>query len=172
MNKLLLTFLILLAANVCYFGSLIYAGFRYEQDISSNWLLAEKASTIEAKSEYIDAFLKTLNSNKFESNNAIFLKTPNNSFENNVKAIDTLRNRLDQIKQMDIKSFEYQTAIQQITAQEQGEAGQTLSVIKGCWYLENHVLLWDWIATLMVAIIVIADMVFIVFLCSYLGMSI
>lgn len=43
---------------------------------------------------------------------------------------------------MDANSFQYNTAIQQITQQEQGEAIDMLSVFQGCWYKENYILLW------------------------------
>lgn len=46
---------------------------------------------------------------------------------------------------MDANFFQYNTAIQQITQQEQGEAIDMLSVFQGCWYKENYILLWDWI---------------------------
>lgn len=46
---------------------------------------------------------------------------------------------------MKVTSFEYQTAMQQITGQEQGEANEMLSVFKGVWYKENFILLWNWI---------------------------
>ena len=47
---------------------------------------------------------------------------------------------------MNVASFEYQTAIQQITAQEQGEAQAMLEVFSGIWWKNNYIFLWDWIA--------------------------
>jgi len=44
---------------------------------------------------------------------------------------------------MDINSFAYQTAIKQITEQEQGEADKMLAVLEGCWLKVNHYWLWN-----------------------------
>ena len=49
---------------------------------------------------------------------------------------------------MNVASFEYQTAIQQITAQEQGEAQAMLEVFSGIWWKNNYIFLWEWVAVL------------------------
>lgn len=125
----------------------IFANYDYENKYISYWNLADKSSTIQAKYEYINQFVNNIekNSEKFASNNAIFLKTPDNSFKSNLDALVTLRNRLKEIQSIDINSFAYQTAIQQITSQEQGEAHRLIGVIKGCYFLESYPSLWDWI---------------------------
>ena len=136
--------------------SLVYAGFigfayvysnwQFENTILSNWNLADKSSTIVEKSRYVTAFVEVLDKSGLQGkHNAVFLKTPDNSFDNNVEAIRSLQKRLEEIDEMDVKSFEYQTAIQQITQQEQGEAGRILSVIRGVWMKENCILIWDWV---------------------------
>jgi hypothetical protein len=94
--------------------------------------------------------VNAINSNRldFANYNACFLQTPDNSFDKNLEALVTLRERLNQIKTMDPKTFEYQTAIQQITAQEQGEAHEMLGVIYGCYERENYPMIWEWIGAL------------------------
>jgi hypothetical protein len=87
--------------------------------------------------------------------NAIFLKTPDNSFDNNFEALVTLEKRLEKIKDMNESSFEYQTAIQQITAQEQGEANKMLSILKGTYFKINAFILWNWIGWINILIIVL-----------------
>lgn len=124
----------------------VVCNYKYEQTISSDWTLAEKASTIKQKSDYIDKFIVDLqNSNLSGKYDAIWLQTPNNSFDKNFEAIKSLQSRLHDIQNMDITSFPYQSAIQQITAQEQGEARDMLSVFKGVWIKDNYFILWDWI---------------------------
>lgn len=56
--------------------------------------------------------------------------------------------RLREIQGMDVNSFEYQTALQQITQQEQGEASAMLEQIKGAWVLGHYWYLWDWYGVL------------------------
>lgn len=123
----------------------VLADYEYTNNIGSYWNLAEKASTLEAKSEYLDKFAAAIEAEHLSGNNAVFLRTPDNSVEQNLAVLRTLQTRMKEIKGMDVTSFAYQQAIQQITAQEQGEAQNLLSVIEGSWYLKNHLFLWDWI---------------------------
>lgn len=120
--------------------------YQIEKNIFSYWNIADKASTIEKKSEYIDKFVEAIEKQNFEGKyNALVLTTPDNGYEYNFIALKSFQDRLRQIENMDIKSFEYQTAIQQITSQEQGEAAPMLKVFQGLWWKENHIMLWNWI---------------------------
>jgi hypothetical protein len=55
-----------------------------------------------------------------------------------LEAVKTLAERLDQIKKLDPNSFEYNTAIQQITGQEQGEAEVITQNIYFSYVLKNY----------------------------------
>ena len=125
---------------------IIMAKYRFERDYLSKWELADKSSTIEAKAIYIGQFVGAIESNvtDFSEYNVLYLKTANNSFAQNLAALKTLNVRLQEIMKMDIKSFEYQTAIQQITQQEQGEAQGLLDTIYGCWVKEKYPVAWEW----------------------------
>ena len=130
-------------------GCRIYGDYQYEKNIASSWKLADKASTIEQKSKYVDKFVTALEESGLEGlHDAVFLTTPDNSFDKNLEALKSLQARLHEIKTMDVTSFEYQTAIQQITAQEQGEALRMLAVFEQVWWKENYFFLWSWIAGL------------------------
>lgn len=125
----------------------IMGSYQYENEIKSYWELADKSSTVIKKAENIDKFVEALENSGLKGKyNAVFLTTPNNSFDLNFEALKTLQQRLHEIKDMDVTSFEYQIAIQQITGQEQGEANEMISVFKGIWWKENHFLLWNWVA--------------------------
>ncbi len=104
--------------------------YTFEKDYTQYWNLADKSSTIQAKQQYVTKFVEALETNKkrFAAHDAIFMKTPDNSFEQNLIALKTLSQRLEEIQDMNPSSFEYNTAIQQITQQEQGEAHKMLSV--------------------------------------------
>jgi len=128
--------------------------YQYEKTIQSYWSLADKASTIPQKEEYISKFVVALEESNLRGKyNEIFLKTPDNSFDLNLDALKTLQQRLKEIETMDVTSFEYQTAMQQITGQEQGEAENMLMVFSGVWWKENHILLWDWILAINIIIV-------------------
>ncbi len=130
-------------------GSYVLADNQYKNEIYNYWSLADKASTIDVKSQYIDKFVEALDNSGLKGKyNAIYLKNPDNSFDKNLEMLKTLQTRLYEIKTMNVSSFEYQQAISQITAQEQGEAKNMLDVFEGTWYLENHTWLWDWIGFL------------------------
>lgn len=133
-----------------------YLSYVYERDFLCFWSLADKASTIPAKKQHIENFYNALNhAEKFASHNAVFLKTDDNSFAKNLAALKTFKDRLTEIETMSPSSFEYNTAIQQITAQEQGEASAMMDVFKGCWYLQNHMFYWGWISTIFYSILIV-----------------
>jgi hypothetical protein len=121
-----------------------YADYQYELGYYSYWSLADKASTLEQKTEYIDQFETALeNSGLQGTHDALFLDTPDNGFDNNLAALKSLQRRLHETAKMDVNSFAYQQAISQITSQEQGEAKEMLAVFNGCWYKVHHYYLWN-----------------------------
>lgn len=127
------------------------ATYRWERDIGSYWTLADKQSTIAAKAVYIEKFVVAIEKEKITGYNAVIFKTPDNDVSKNVEALKTLRDRLNEIKNLNPESFAYQTAIQQITAQEQGEAQGMISQIQGCWLLHNgYWYVWNWIGGILI----------------------
>lgn len=118
------------------------ANYKFQSDYLSDWILADKSSTLEAKSEYIDKFVENLQigeqSGDFSSHGAFFLKNDSNSFSENLKALKTLQSRLHEVKSMDPSNFEYNNAIQQITAQEQGEASEMIDVFSESYAIKNY----------------------------------
>jgi hypothetical protein len=145
MRYIIGTFLLLstLAFGVGMIWKGIYADYEWNNTAKSYWNLADKASTIQAKADYIDKFLSALKGAELADNNALIYKTADNNCANNVQAVSTLRDRLNEVRTMKVDSFEYQQAIQQITAQEQGEASALLDELNGCWMKANHYYLWN-----------------------------
>ena len=135
----------------------IVGHYQYEKQFGAYWSLSEKASTIPQKSEYLDRYINALEQSGMAGKyNAIWLITPDNSFDYNMLALKSLQLRLHDIKNMDVSSFQYQTAIQQITAQEQGEAMHMNEVFAGIWWMDNHFLLWDWVLIInLIALVVL-----------------
>lgn len=140
-----------LLTAVIVIRQVIHSSYEYENSIYSFWSLADKSSTIPAKSQYIDQFVLALDQQGFAGRyDATIYPTPDNSFDANFTALKTLQSRLHEISTMNPASFEYQTAIQQITAQEQGEAKPMLDTFEGVWYLEHYPLLWNWHGVLLI----------------------
>ena len=129
-------FLIFIGASLILtlLGVGIYGDYTYKKNISSYWDLADKSSTIAEKATHIDCFVEALSKdNLYGEYNALIFKTPNNSFDGNFDALKSLQKRLYEIKDMNVSSFEYQTAIQQITEQEQGGAEEMIGTLRGVW---------------------------------------
>jgi hypothetical protein len=148
---------VLFVLTVVMIRGRIVADWEYESTISAPWLLADKASTIPQKTKYIDQFVANLEGLHLnDEHSAIFLTTPNNSFGENLAQLKTLRVRLHEIEKMDVTSFQYQTAMQQITAQEQGEAKNMLSVFEGTWIKAHFWYVWNWIGGVIVVLLSLA----------------
>ena len=162
---------VIVVLTVLFIGSAVVASWRYENTISAPWELADKASTIPQKAKLIDRFVANLKASGLQGQyNAVWLKTPNNSFDANLEQLETLQVRLHEIEKMDVTSFQYQTAIQQITAQEQGEAKNMLSIFEGTWYKAHYLCLWDWVCAILVVLLVVAGIAdLIVFGIAYKG---
>jgi hypothetical protein len=138
----------------------IVGRYQFNSTIGSYWHLADKASTIPQKSTYLDKFVTALEASGLQGNHdAIILCTPNNSFDENIKALKSLQLRLHEIQGMDVTSFSYQTAIQQITAQEQGEATAMLSVFYGIWWKTHHFFLWNWVCLINIILLAVIGFV-------------
>lgn len=142
--KSIITILLVVFAGL-WIKAEVTAGYEYSNTIGSYWDLSDKASTLQQKSTYLDKYVAALEQpGAFAPFDATIFQTPDNSFEQNMVALKSLQGRMHQIQGMDEQSFAYQTAIQQITAQEQGEAHLLTGTLEGCWYLQNHYFLWGW----------------------------
>jgi len=153
---IIITFISLFMLGLDTYNGII-SNYKYEKEYSSYWDLADKASTIPKKLEGIDKFVTNLENSGLQGKyNALYLQTANNSFDKNFEAIKSLQLRLHEIAGMDITSFQYNTAIEQITKQEQGEeAKETLQVFRGIWGKEYYFWLWDWIGLIQVLFFII-----------------
>ena len=137
--------IIILIADVifCSIRVINHARFaaQYKKEVRWYWDLAEKASDIKTKSQYIDKFVYVLDRADLNGvNRVLFFPTPETDFTVNFIALKSLQKRLHDIQNMDENSFAYQTAMQQITEQEQGQADDMLWVFRGCWYRHYHFL--------------------------------
>jgi len=119
--------------------SKVMAEYTFTNQYSNYWNLADKSSTLKAKKDYIDKYVQALETGykekRFANHDAVWLKTPDNEFASNLAALKTLADRLGEIQNMDPSSFQYNTAIEQITKQEQGEARAMSEVLYGCYAL-------------------------------------
>jgi len=133
----------------------VMVNYEFENKYLQYWQLSDKSSTIQAKQQYISQFVTALetgyDNHDFSKHDAVWLTTPNNGFDQNLQAVKSLQHRLTEIQDMDPTSFQYNTAIEQITKQEQGEAGKMIGVFKGCYTLKSHPMVWAWIGGILAA---------------------
>lgn len=138
----------------------LQAEMEWNQKAGQYWTLADRASTLEAKRVNIDKFVNAIDGLGLKgTHNTIFFEQELNSFDANFTALKTLQVRLREMQGMDQNSMAYQQAIQQITAQEQGDAEEMIANIYGSWMRQEHGFLfgavvgWIWVAVV-IAIIV------------------
>ena len=136
-----LTALVLIAVYVV--GNLRVAA-QYENQLGGYWTLSVRASSLPLKLQYLNQFVAAVDSAHLSGHNAVLFPTVQNDVGQNIGTLKSLQQRLNEIQTMDVMSFQYQQAIAQITAQEQGEAEAMLSDIAGTWCLEYHPWLWAW----------------------------
>lgn len=144
MNRLGLVFAFIAMFSWHIFAE-VWTDYDYSNHVESYWDLGVKASTLQQKTIYLDQYVAALEASGLQgSHDALIFDTPDNSFDQNMVALKSLQGRMHQIQGMDEQSFAYQTAMQQIVGQEQGEAGHLTATFQGCWYLRNHFLLYGW----------------------------
>src|SRR5208283_4301723 len=138
---------LILSIVLCIFwiGHEVLVSYEYDNNVGSYWELGVKASTLQQKTVCLDKYVAALEAQGLAgSYDAVFLQTPDNSYDQNMVALKSLQGRMHEIQGMDEQSFAYQTAMAQITAQEQGQAANLTETFSGCWYLRNHAELWNW----------------------------
>jgi hypothetical protein len=145
---------------VVFIRANVLADFEYSNQFESYWNLSVKASTLQQKSSYLDQYVQALESTRMAEYDALYLKTPNNNVQQNFVALKSLQNRMHEIIGMDPSSFQYQQAIQQITAQEQDDAKEMLGVFEGAWYLEHHFYLWSWVGLIYGFALIVLGIIF------------
>lgn len=129
---------------------------KYNTNFDANWELSKSAATIEQKSIYIDKFVQAIENGGFDGKfDAIFNPNDNNSYEQNLIALKTLQQRLHELKSLPMTSFDYNTALQQITEQQCKMSNNIIYTFSGIWYKEHYILLWNWICLVGVCIFII-----------------
>ncbi len=146
----------------------IATNYTYTRDIENEWVLADRSSTIEAKTVHMDKFIAALEASGLQGEyNAVFLTKPENSFDANMEALKSLQVRLHEIAGMDPNSFQYNTALHQITEQEQGQASGMIDTFESIYWKEHATWLWGWIGVICVMLPIVVGFFAVVALEDY-----
>jgi hypothetical protein len=136
-------------------------GYNYRQQVSGYLMLADDASTAKLKLEYIEQYKDAVHKHVYGKNARYIWKTPQTNINYQKNVLDSLVDRVKQTSLLDEKSFEYQTAMNQITGQEfEGAMSSTNSLFYDAYkrqrgwsyYLRaNGAWWWIWCLVLCVA---------------------
>ena len=157
---LLMVASILLCAGALIHGG-IYASYSYDVRMGQYIRLADDSSTAESKLEYLKKFEEVVSSNIFRNEARYVFKKERLTRDKQLKVLSTLQTRLQDAVEMDPLSFEYQTAMQQITGQEFDHAlGEINDIISSCWLRQSGFAVFClWIAWLLCLILFIIGLV-------------
>ena len=145
-----LSVLIVGASLAC---GLIYALYSYNVNVSQYVQLADDASTATQKLVYLQKYEEAIHKH-IARNDARFIFTRERwTRDKQLEILATLQTRLQEAAAMNPLSFEYQTAINQITGQEFDHALQDINkIIEDCWFRQSGLAifcLWfQWILTI------------------------
>ncbi len=116
----------------------IYSLYLYDVEIGQNVSLADDASTAVKKLEYLEKFSVAVRA-KITRNQARFIfKRERLTRDKQLEILETLQTRLREAVSMDPTSFEYQTAMGQITGQEFDHAlGEINGIMSSCWLRQS-----------------------------------
>lgn len=122
--SLILVLLTAIGANGIYQG--VVWSYEYDKQVGDYFELSDRASDVQIKAQYFNKYVDALERNGLtQGQSSIFFQRPTSDLANNYQVAKSLQSRLDNITKMNPKSFEYQTAMQQITLQEY------------CWFPSN-----------------------------------
>lgn len=111
---LFLGFLILIATPFS-----IYSGYKWNQEVESYFILSEKSSSIEKKTEYLNKYVSILKERGLDSGESVlFFKKPTTDLKNQFEVLTSLQDRMISLNKLDKNSLEYQQALKQITDSE------------------------------------------------------
>jgi hypothetical protein len=170
MTKTIGAVLILISVIISgfYIFDCVKANYEWNNQYLSYWTLSDKASSIQQKSAYLDQFVSALQASGLQgTQDSIFFPTPDNSFNQNFVALQSLQSRLHDVQTMDPNSFQYNTAIEQITAQEQDGGSAMIQNFSDDWYKVHHYFLWNGWAVL--GIVVGIVLMFVVGVCMLIA---
>lgn len=121
----------------------LYLDYYYEVGIGQYIRLADDASTAEKKLEYLKRYEGAIRL-KIVRNDARFIfKQERLTRDTQLVILGTLQTRLQDSTEMNPLSFEYQTAMQQITGQEfEHELTEINDIIWGCWYRQSGLVIF------------------------------
>jgi hypothetical protein len=119
-----------------------YINYKWKCEAEQYMLLADDASTADIKLLYLRQYRRAIEQ-KVTRNDARYIFTQERlTRDAQLGVLATLICRLEQISTMDAKSFEYQTAMQQVTGQEFDHAMTDVDgVFKDCWRRQS---IWRW----------------------------
>lgn len=160
--KIFLTWFLAIIIAIALSVGTYMASFSYKQNVESYLSMADDASTASLKLEHLLEYKKSV-LKVVKGNDARFIfKTPQTKKAAQMAILDSLIDRVSTTAEMEPDSFEYQTAMNQITGQEfRGTINSTNKMFFGMYSRQNgwNSFLWMngiWLITLLIVLLAAA----------------
>jgi len=141
-------------------GGGIYLSYGYDVKMGQYIRLADDASTAEAKLGYLQKYQEAVEQNIVRNQARFIFQKERLTRDRQLSILSTLKVRLQDAANMNQSSFEYQTAMNQITGQEFNHAlGELSRIISDCWLRQSALAVFGlWFAWIPLAVVVITRM--------------
>lgn len=131
-------FVIILTMMVLSVVSWIIRVYQYDRNIGQYLKLADDASTAQSKLGYLIQYRNAVDKNVLEENAAYVFKQEQYTKSRQLKIVDTLVSRLQDMQIMNPTSFEYQQAMYQVSGQEFDHTLQRIDdIFEDCFIREG-----------------------------------
>lgn len=156
---------IVIAAGVILWLAFLVCGtysytYRYDVAIGQHARLADDASTASKKLEYLEKYVGAVGEHITRNDARFIFKRERLTRDVQLEVLQTLVQRLGEAAKMDPQSFEYQTAMQQLTTQEFDHVLYAINgIIHACWLRQSGWLVFClWFSWLPCGVVVLAGM--------------
>ena len=116
-----------------------YKGYLFDKNIGSYCKLSFDSSDIALKIDYFNKCSDKLNQEWFNGYGAWWFKKPNNNMNELYKVTDSLNLRLNDIKNVNKTSFEYQKGLEQVEDELENYMAVTLPVFQRAYCFKKSI---------------------------------
>ena len=122
-----------------------WVGYTYDREAGGYLGLADDASTAPLKLQYLEQYREAVHRLVTGKDARLVFGTPQTKVAHQFVVLDSLLERVGEVAALDVSSFEYQVAMDQITGQEfTGAIEVTNGLLKGAYLRQGGLLGYLW----------------------------
>jgi uncharacterized membrane protein SpoIIM required for sporulation len=164
--KIFLVWFLVIVIGVVLSVSTYMASFPYKQNVESHLGMADDASTAALKLEHLLEYKKSVLKMVKGDDARFIFKTPQTKKAAQMAILDSLIDRVSTTAKMKTDSFEYQTAMNQITGQEfEGTIASTNQMFFSMYLRQNGWNAYMWMMGIWLMILLIALFITAIVIC-------